>query len=712
MHKYLRLVPLLISSAVYGQDSLKVNTSGKQLEEINVFAQKKEEPIHLVPLSITAFSAKQTRDAKLWNIKDLTGMIPNFYAASPGDNRNVTSIRGIATTSYDPSVATYIDGVNQFGLDTYIAQLQDIERIEVLRGPQGTLYGRNAMGGVVNIITRQPDNSTAGFAELSFGNFGLQRYNLGLRTPMIKDKLFLGVSGLYSIQNGFFKNAFNGSNFDDQHSLTGNYYLKYIATRKFSMTFNVKHNDNRNDGAFPLAGSIDDALAMPFSLNQNNTGPMVDQLFNASLSLNYVGKGFNFSSQSAYQSNYRYYKQRIDADFSPIDGYSIVSDYGRDWNTVKVLSQEFRISSPSADSGPFEWIAGTYAFRQRSPAKQGTYYGDDGPLIGAPANFTQINTNVSTGTGLAAFAQGTYNIATAFRLTLGFRYDYEHKKQTARSDFQADGGELFPGQADTAARANFHAFSPKLGLQYLFNPQHNLFVTYSRGFRAGGISSLGADPTSAPLVAYKPEFSNNVEIGSKHLFADKRIRLNLSMFYTRVNNAQVPSLQLPEALTVTRNAGKLSSKGAEMEFSMNTAKNLVLDYKAGITDASYKTLMVLGDGAAIDLRGNRQIYTPKYTSMLAMQYAPELGKGLKLMVRGEFRAIGSQYFDLANKLGQKAYGVLNARLGVVSKHLEFYVWGANLNNKKYIDYAYDFGPAHLANPRTFGLTLRSSFSII
>src|SRR5690606_10023269 len=105
---------------------------------------------------------------------------------------------------YDPAVATYIDGVNQFGLDTYIAQLFDVERIEVLRGPQGTLYGRNAMGGVINIITRQPDNRTTGFAEASFGNYGQQRYGLGLRTPIVKDKLFISVSGLYDRRKGFY----------------------------------------------------------------------------------------------------------------------------------------------------------------------------------------------------------------------------------------------------------------------------------------------------------------------------------------------------------------------------------------------------------------------------------------------------------------------------------------------------------------------------
>ena len=136
--------------------SLQLSSESLKLDEVVVSAQKREEDLQKSPLAITAFSAKQVEDDRLWTTRDITAFVPNLYAANPGDNRNVTSIRGITTTSYDPAVATYIDGVNQFGLDTYIAQLEDIDHIEVLRGPQGSLYGRNAMGGVINIVTNSP----------------------------------------------------------------------------------------------------------------------------------------------------------------------------------------------------------------------------------------------------------------------------------------------------------------------------------------------------------------------------------------------------------------------------------------------------------------------------------------------------------------------------------------------------------------------------
>ncbi|RYE17532.1 MAG: TonB-dependent receptor, partial [Sphingobacteriaceae bacterium] len=132
----------------------------RQLNEVVITAQKQAENEQNIPASITALSSGLVDDYCLQNSKELTAIVPNLYSANPGDNRNVTSIRGISTTSYDPAVVTYIDGVSQFNLDTYIAQLLDVERIEVLRGPQGTLYGRNAMGGVINIITKEPTNQT------------------------------------------------------------------------------------------------------------------------------------------------------------------------------------------------------------------------------------------------------------------------------------------------------------------------------------------------------------------------------------------------------------------------------------------------------------------------------------------------------------------------------------------------------------------------
>ncbi|HEY5823761.1 MAG TPA: TonB-dependent receptor [Cyclobacteriaceae bacterium] len=690
--------------------NVELKESTTQLDAVVVTAQKTEEELQKIPVSISSISSRQVQQYRLWNSKDITAITPNLYSSNSGDNRNVTSIRGIATTSYDPSVATYIDGVNQFGLDTYIAQLSDVERIEVLRGPQGTLYGRNAMGGVINIITKQPTNKTTGFGEVNVGNYGQQRYSLGFRTPLIKDKLFLGISGMYDRTNGFYTNEFDNSHFDKKSSVLGNYYLKYIASPAWAFTLNVKHNQNRNNGPFTLSPSVEDAFASPFKLNQNAITTMTDNIFNSSFSANYSGRQFNFSSQTTYQSNYRFYQQPIDGDFSPYDAVTIINDYGKDWNHVKVGTQEFKFTSPASSSSPFQWTAGTYMYHQNNPVKQATHFGEDAGLLGAPdTNFSTINTFKGKSSGIAVYGQGTYHITDRFDVIGGLRYDYEHKKQSVLGEFQKD-AMVFETQPDTSATASFSAVSPKLGFAFQAKENINLYATYSRGFRAGGLTT---DPA---LYPYKPEYSSNMEFGVKQTYWDNRVRFNASVFYIKASDVQVPTLVLPEAITITRNAGELTSKGIEAEISTTLTKGLQLDYNFGLTDATYKTLNVPqqdtdGNPVVVSLKGNRQIYTPKSTSMLALQYSLSLGTSLdlKLIVRGEWMYIGMTYFDLGNTISQDAYNLLNTRVGLAAKGFEVMFWGRNMGDQKYVSYAYDFGAAHLGDPKNYGLTIRKSF---
>jgi iron complex outermembrane receptor protein len=714
-----------ISNMAYAERNMTIKVSGKgrlfsitlgdannQLDEVIVTAQKREEEVQQVPVSISTLSAKQVQAYHLQNLKEITGIVPNLYSAGPGDNRNVTGVRGIATTSYDPAVTTYIDGVNQFSLDTYIAQLFDVERIEVLRGPQGTLYGRNALGGVINVITKQPSNQTSGFAEMEFGNYGEQRYSLGLRTPLIKDKLFLGVAGVYSGFDGFYTNIYNNTKFDKQHFFLGNYYLKFLASQKLTLTLNVKNYENRNNGPFQLVGSPAEALSNPFKVDQNATTKIIDNIFNASLSANYSGSNFNFTSVSSYQENYRYYTTPIDGDFSPFDAVSLINNYGSNWNKVKVGTQEFRFSSPASSQSALKWTAGLYGFYRYSPTKTGTHFGADAAAVGSPINnFTSINTNIERNYGAAAFGQVVYTINPKWDVTAGLRYDIEHKKEEVKGEFQPDGQAAIVTRTDTSSKANFRAFTPKLTVAYHLTENNNLFATYSRGFRAGGISQLGSDPSQPPLYAYKPEYSDDYEIGSKNTFLNKRLRLNISAFYTLVNNAQVPTLILPDAITVTKNAGKLNSKGIEAELAATLLKGFDIDYNFGYTRARYADLSVANNGEVLNLKGNHQVYTPDVTSMLALQYAYELGgtSNIQLIARGEWLYLGNQYFDLANQIEQKAYSLFNARLGVSTKRFDVFLWGRNLANKKYIDYAYDFGASHLGNPKTYGVSLRANF---
>ncbi len=686
-----------------------------QLDAVVVTAQKTEEEVQNVPISITAIPSKKVLEYRIWNAENITAIAPNLYAANPGDSRNITSIRGITSTSYDPSVTTYIDGVNQFSLDTYIAQLSDIERIEVLRGPQGTLYGRNAMGGVINIITKQPTNSRSGFVEANIGSYGQQRYSFGFRTPLVADKLFFGISGMYDRTNGFYTNVYNNSHFDKKQTVMGNYFLKYMASPEWVFTLNAKHNQVLNDGAYTLAPSVDNAFDNPFEVNQNAVATMLDNKFNGSLSADYAGANFNFTSQTTYQSNYRQYQSPLDGDFSPIDGVTIINEYGKDWNVVQVVTQEFKFTSPAQSASPLTWTAGTYLFYQYNPVKQGTHFGADAAFIdpGAFPNTTVLTTTTGENKGFALYGQLDYQLNDRLSVIAGLRYDNEYKEQDALSEFYFDGMDdpAFEIQSDTSATASFNALSPKLGLAFAMNEQSNLYLTYARGFRAGGLTSISPDPSQAPLFVYKPEYSDNLEVGMKNMLMDNRLRINATVFYIKSTDVQIPTLLLPEAFTITQNAGELKSYGTELELSAAITNGFKLDYSFGYTHATFTDLLVPDNGGEVDLSGNRQLFTPEFTSMLAVQYSIGFGgnSDLKFIARAEWQYLGQQYFNLENTIEQGPYSVLNTRFGIEGKSFELMFWGRNLADQKYISYAYNFGATRLGDPMNWGMTLRKNF---
>ncbi|MDT0691650.1 TonB-dependent receptor [Salegentibacter sp. F188] len=686
-----------------------LGSEGERLGEVVVTAQKREEMIQEIPLSITSLSSDNIKQSQIQNTNDLTAIAPNLYASDPGDRRTITSIRGVVSTSYDPAVATYIDGVNQYNLDTYITQFFDIERIEVLRGPQGTLYGRNAMGGVINIITKKPEDETTVFGEATVGNYNQQRYMAGFRTPL-GEKFYFGAAGLYEERDGFYTNEFTGSSYDDQYNFSGNYYLKYLFSATWDATVNVKHFNAENKGAFPLNMGIEAAFEDPYTLNQNEISTMKDNTFNTSLVIDHKGKNLNFSSQTAYQQNYRYYQTPIDADFSPLDALSIINDYGKDWNTVKVATQEFRFSSSNSPGSGLEWTAGTYMFYQESPVKQATHFGEDAALIGSEqTNFSLINTTESTGKGIAFFGQLNYQVTDDLGVIAGIRYDNEYKKQSVLGEYQLDSDTepQFEYQPDSTATANFNAFSPKIGLTYDLSEENLIFLTYSRGFRAGGLTPLSSDPSQPPLFEYQPEFSNNYELGTKNSFLENKLLVNATLFYTEVTDVQVPTLILPDAVIVTRNTGSLTSKGFEVELRALLTRGLEFSYNLGFTDASYESLLIAQDGNEVNLQENKQIYTPEVTSMFALQYNSNLGFGSNwnFSARAEWKYLGEQYFDLANNLRQEPYNLYNGNLGLSYKNVELMIWGRNIFDTRYISYGYNFGAVHLGNPATMGVTI-------
>ncbi len=704
--------------------NVTLSESNEQLEEVVVSAEKVEQNAQKLPLAISSISSKQVAEYRLWNIKDLTTIVPNMYTASAGDDKNFTSIRGIASASYDQPVATYVDGVNQFRLDAYVPQLIDIERIEVLRGPQGTLYGRNSMGGVINIITKQPTNKTSGFGEVNFGSFGTQRYSAGVRTPLIKDHLFVGASVIFDARDGFYTNIFDNSKFDVHSSFTGNYFLKYVASPKFSAVLNLKQYNRKNKGSFTLAPyAVALVDSVKFKVNYNAVAQDNDNTLNGSAVLNYFGNKVNITSITAYQTNDRFYDGPIDADVQlpyksqSLDVNAVEVKNDANQNTVSFWTQEVRLnSSPNSESN-LKWTLGGFYFTQNDPASQNLIIGKDGSKFGQPNNAKSLTNALADNNGIAFFGQATYSFDSSIDLTLGLRYDSENQKLTVGSKFQ-QGTFTATTRSDTTASTSFSAFSPKINLTYKVAENQVAYVSYSRGYRAGGFSQIGFDPSDAPLVAFAPEYSNNIEFGWKGIYFDNRLRANFAAFNIQVTDAQTPTL-IPELgfRTATRNAGNFSSTGFETEISATIAKGLQIDWNFGMTSTVFsklvlpQTAFVAGKQTKVekDFTGNKQILTPSFTSMMSVQYSHSVTNAIQFIARGEWRLLGKQYFDLANRYSQDDYALFNIRTGFSTKNYDLMFWGRNLSNTTYIAYAYSFGSATLGNPRTVGVSLSARF---
>ena len=681
------------------------------LGDITVSANKRDINLLAVPGSITSIQSKQIRDMRIWEMSDLSGIAPNFYMANSGDNRNVTSIRGITTTSYEQAVVTYIDGVAQFNLDTYIPQLQNIDRIEIIRGAQGTLYGRNAMGGIINIITKKPVNKTSGYLDVQLGNYGQQRYAAGFNSPILKDKMFFSLAVLHDKKDGFYTNTLFDEKYDKQTQTMFDAQLRYYLKNNWSVLASHKQYFSKNNGAFPLVTDLTELFEKPYELAQNQLAQMNDKSSNSSVSLKHKGNGFDLTFQSAYQRNYRYYDKTLDADFSPADIIGIYNNYGNKFNTVGILSNELRLQSNASNkNNKLEWTTGLFHFIQKNPGRQATVFGNDAGFIGVPdVNFAIISNNTSKNSGIAAYANLGYKISKLFTVTGGLRIDKERRSMTASSEYEKQPSRpIFTFQPQTA-KTNYAAFSPKLGIQYQPNENNHIYLTYARGFRSGGLSNISSDPSERPLSPYLPEYGNMFELGTKGMNQKQTIRYAASLFYNAVTNIQTPRLILPDAVTITENAGNLRSFGVEVEVNAQLTNGFTIQYSGGLTNAKYLKLDDVNGGNQIDLSGNKQVFTPSSNHLIGLQYQCKIGKN-DFSIRTDYVHTGTQYFDLANKIKQDAYDLLNMRTSLRMKSLEISVWARNIGGTKYIDYAYDFGAAHLGRPRTVGVGLGYRFN--
>jgi iron complex outermembrane receptor protein len=585
------------------------------------------------------------------------------------------------------------------------------------------------MGGVINIITKKPTNTINGFAEASFGNLGLQRYSAGFKTPIIRDKLFFGLNGLYQTQDGFLKNditgtvstdtKLNGRTVGGEQNLYGNMYLKWLATKRFHLTLNLKGQQDKSNNSGFMNSQFSDtyAFANPDNINLARIAQHERNILNTSLVAKYYADKFTLTSISALQT--------IAFGFEDLDFPGIYHSYydgkiGELLPPQKVWSEELRINSNS--DSKFQYTAGLYAFTQKGyePTTNTAYELSDAEAAAyaLPNGSFLINRNRSNNYGLAAFGEMNYALNSKLKATFGIRYDHEKREAVFNGfgDAVLISGVVTEIKPNLTASGTYAAVSPKFALSYTPNDNDNFYVTYSRGFRAGGIN-----PSSLPAgirQTFDPEYSNNYEIGYKSLFADKKVSIAASAFLIQWQDLQFYNLVAP--FTYAReNVGNAQSAGFEIEFSALPKKGLQFDGSLGINATKYKDfdLKRVNFGTGVEtitaIGGNKLSNAPGHTLFLGAQYDYEINAKTKAVFRFEVRNIGDSYTDIQNQIKQPSYTLLNTRVGFNFNKFGVFVWGQNLTNKRYLAYGNpdsSFGrQARIGAPRTYGVTLSTKF---
>jgi iron complex outermembrane receptor protein len=725
-----KLIEAKVTSNSVTELAITLTEQNRQLGEVVVTADKREGDILRAATSITALSARKIEDNRIWGLGDLAAIVPNYSYQELGvPYQQIQSIRGIQAFSENAAVSTYIDDVNNLDIQANGLALTDIERIEVLRGPQGTLFGRNAMGGVVNIYTKQPTNQTTGFVEVGAGNQGLQRYSAGFKTPIVKNKLFFGFTGLFQTKNGYFisdttgtgatDGSVNGKRLGGEKNLYGNLYVKWLVSSRFRLTLNVKgQRDWSNNSSYMIAQPNDSiARANPDKLYVGRIGQDQRNVFNYSLVAKYTGNDFAVTSISAYQNLRLGYKNIYFPGY-----YSTFYDKGPGelLPPQEVYSQEIRISS-NGDKR-FQYTAGLYGFWQKSHDGDNVYElsPSDAAAYGMPDSSFVISRENEKNYGLAGYGELSYRLTDKFTVTAGLRYDYENKQVT----FNGFGDAVFTNGVvtnyvpDTTAKGTYSALSPKLAVSYALSAHANVYATYTRGFRAGGINAQRFAASANAKQTFDPEHSDNYEIGYKTRLAQNKVSIAASAFFIHWRNMQLENIVAPFTYAM-ENVGNSQSMGLELEVSAIPVKGLELDGSVGLDKTKYENFALTRDdfttGAEtkIEVTGNSLSNTPGHTIYLAAQYELPITRKLKAILHGDIRNVGKFYTDMQNTIKQPTYTLLNTRAGFTYDKYGVFFWGQNLTSVRYL--LYGAGDSSLganvimSSPATYGVTLTARF---
>ena len=657
------------------------------------------------------------------NTRELTAIAPNTSLFDGNNQRTPRfSLRGFRENNFligEPTVALYVDDLPFVDVASRGLPLYDVEQAEFYRGPQGTLFGANGIGGVMNIRTVQPGNDWHGHASVGYGSYDEQSYQVSISGPIAKDQLALGISGLFSSQDGFVRNLTTGTRADDRETLSGRATLHWTPTERLDISLTLA-GERYRDGFIPTyyktaffpPGTSDESM---FRVNRNIDGYNDTDAFSQALRVGYDAENFKVISVTTHRD----WEQDLLQDF---DFTSLELLNGFSHPKVETWSQEIRIQSP-ATADKLKWLGGIFFADTRLKSDSGsdvftpvTISTVPAPFVtGPPTTFRTVAT--SDGQTYAAFGQATWSATEKLELIGGLRLNHDvraiNRSKTISSPSSTFGG--FPagpfantfGVYDTDT--DFTHLTPKLGVAWHFNKDVLGYASFSGGYQSGGFNASNDDPVQSK---FDPARSWNYEAGLKSDWADHRFSANLAFFYTDTQDYQVYRLNGADpSQAYLQNADRATTYGAELEFTARPATGWEFTGGLGYTHAEYDRYFDPVNG--VNLNGKTISFVPEFTGNIAGQYRFPFG----LYVRVEVQALGEYFMTEDNTAKQSAFGLLNARIGYEAKHWGIYIFGRNMLDKHYaanaLDLRYALQPDELVlqpgNPATFGVAFTAKF---
>jgi iron complex outermembrane receptor protein len=677
------------------------------LPTVTVTAQKESDDPQKLPVSVTVVSSDTIEEAGIRSISEAGVYAPNvFFNEFTARKLSNPRFRGIGSSPGNPGITTYIDGVPQLNANSSSIELIGIEQIEFVRGPQSALFGRNALGGVINVTSARPSfQRWTGSLEGPFGNFSERDMRGSASGPLIADTLAVGVGVGYSARDGFTRNDVTGHDLDSRSAVFGRAQLLWKPADRWEARV-LLAGERARDGDYAL-NDLAALRARPFHASRDVEGFTHRDILAPTIQVVHTGTKVDFFTTTGFV------KWKTE-DFTDLD-YTALPLVTRANNEEALqFTEEAHIASSRtapvalSDRLTLKWQAGVFVFTQDYEQDAVNNYSPFvlSPLVNIPVSQHSPNAALDD-RGVGVYGQGTITVSKKLDLVVGARGDREHKEAALNTFFSP----VIAPPVTVNAVNGFSDVSPQLAVAYRFVPKATAYATVVRGFKAGGFNA--ASPQGRE--AYGEEHSWNYEAGVKTSAFENRLAFSAAAFRIDWQDLQVnvPNPLVPAQFFIGNAAGALS-KGFEFELTARPDRGLDLFSGVGFTSAHFSAG---SESNGVDVSGKRLANAPSYTADFGVQYSRPLASGLSLMARAEAICYGDYQYDDPNTAGQSAYTLTNLRVGMRGKRAFGEVWVRNAFDTKYVPVAFPYSPALAPSgfigesgaPRTFGIRAGVTF---